>query len=80
MGVFVILVQVNLPSGDPIKIAGAGLGATFTLTQFHFHWGPDNTLGSEHLIDSVAAPLEVIWFIETQPVYATLAKYIYKIN
>lgn len=33
--------------------------ATYKLQQFHFHWGSDNTKGSEHQIDSKKYPAEV---------------------
>jgi carbonic anhydrase len=51
-------VQVNLPDNS-ITVSGAGFLATYTLAQFHFHWGPDNTVGSEHTVDGRAAPLEI---------------------
>lgn len=48
------LVQVN---SKDVTIAGAGLSSTYVLEQFHIHWS------SEHLVDSVAHPLEVGLFI-----------------
>lgn len=52
----IALVQVNLKD---VTIAGAGLNSTYVLEQFHLHWGSDAGVGSEHLVDSVAHPLEV---------------------
>lgn len=34
-------------------------GATYRLAQFHFHWGRDNSEGSEHTINGKAYPLEM---------------------
>jgi carbonic anhydrase len=51
-------VQVDMPDNS-IKMAGADLFATFTLSQFHFHWGPDDTTGSEHTINGQSYPLEI---------------------
>nr|ACO11031.1 Carbonic anhydrase 6 precursor [Caligus rogercresseyi] len=35
------------------------LGYQYEFSHFLFHWGGDNTVGSEHLLDGIAAPLEV---------------------
>ncbi|ESP01204.1 hypothetical protein LOTGIDRAFT_172731 [Lottia gigantea] len=40
-------------------IEGGGLHGRYKLTQFHFHWGSDNTRGSEHTINGVPARMEV---------------------
>jgi len=42
-----------------IKGGGLGLLNKFYLEQFHFHWGSDNTKGSEHQLYSVSYPMEV---------------------
>ncbi|QQP34882.1 Carbonic anhydrase 6, partial [Caligus rogercresseyi] len=34
-------------------------GYQYKFSHFLFHWGGDNTVGSEHLLDGIAAPLEV---------------------
>ena len=52
-------VEVGLPD-DSIKISGGGLIHTYTLRQFHFHWAASNDLGTEHTVDGVSAPLEVV--------------------
>jgi carbonic anhydrase len=35
------------------------LGKTFEMKQFHFHWGENDFVGSEHLINSKRYPLEI---------------------
>jgi carbonic anhydrase len=52
-------VQVNVGSGTAAEMSGGGLDDTFKLAQFHFHWGSDDTKGSEHLLDGKAYPMEV---------------------
>ena len=34
-------------------------GVKYLLVQTHWHWGPDDTLGSEHTIEGRKFPLEV---------------------
>jgi carbonic anhydrase len=51
-------VQVNMPDNS-VKMGGGDLFATFTLSQFHFHWGADDSTGSEHTINGKAYPLEI---------------------
>ena len=52
-------VQLRLPKnkeGQPTlptpSIEGGGLPGTFLLDHIHFHWGNDDTHGSEHFINS----------------------------
>lgn len=56
---FITLVQVRTPD-SLIAISGGDLTASYKLAQFHFHWGKDERNGSEHLIDGMASPLEVL--------------------
>ena len=61
--------QVDIASNDfnmnvgnvPFIIRGKDNDETvsYNLAQFHFHWGPDSSTGSEHTVDGVAYPLEV---------------------
>jgi len=44
---------------DKIRINGAGLPAEYVLEQFHFHWGVDDTIGSEHHVNGKSYPLEI---------------------
>lgn len=41
-----------LLTGMRPALAGGGLSSNYTLYEVHFHWGKDNSVGSEHLIDS----------------------------
>ncbi|XP_070572685.1 carbonic anhydrase-like isoform X2 [Ptychodera flava] len=50
-------VQVNLV-GD-YSITGAELPNTYTVAQFHFHWGSSNTVGSEHTLNGGKYPIEM---------------------
>ena len=34
-----------------LKISGGDLNSNYSLAQFHFHWGSESSLGSEHMID-----------------------------
>jgi carbonic anhydrase len=44
----------NLPT-----ISGSNFNGTYSLAQFHFHWGYSNNQGSEHTWDNMKFPLEV---------------------
>ncbi|XP_047473451.1 uncharacterized protein LOC125028139 isoform X2 [Penaeus chinensis] len=41
------------------RLAGGGLSGTFLLDSFHFHWGSEDSKGSEHLLGSCAFPAEM---------------------
>jgi len=51
-------VKVNIVN-ESIGIRAGGLPSTYTLKQFHFHWGSIESVGSEHRIDGHAYPIEV---------------------
>ena len=53
-------VVLNLASAADMKVTGGELPGTYKLEQFHFHWGSDDSKGSEHKVDNKAYPLEVI--------------------
>jgi len=56
----------------PFIMGGAlGLLNKFYLEQFHFHWGSDDTQGSEHQLDSVRYPMEV-HFVHRSARYGSL--------
>ena len=40
-------------------ISGGGLPGEYKLAQFHFHWGSDHQLGSEHHVNGEDFPAEV---------------------
>jgi carbonic anhydrase len=42
-----------------LSIKGAGLSGDYILEQFHFHWGPNNSEGSEHLLNGKAFSMEL---------------------
>ncbi|XP_050740226.1 uncharacterized protein LOC127010338 [Eriocheir sinensis] len=50
--------QVMAESTKPGMIIGGGL-EKYTFLQFHFHWGADNSKGSEHTIDGKRYPAEL---------------------
>jgi len=47
-------------SGAGMTVTGGELPGTYKLVQIHFHWGSDDSKGSEHTVDGKAYPLEVI--------------------
>lgn len=51
-------VQVNVPT-NLIHVKGGGLGATYALEQFHFHWGSTNSNGSEHNVNGYPSGMEI---------------------
>ncbi|KAK3893617.1 hypothetical protein Pcinc_002570, partial [Petrolisthes cinctipes] len=45
---------------DPVPtLVGGDLGHAYTFLQFHFHWGADDTRGSEHTVDGKVYPAEL---------------------
>lgn len=50
--------QVTYVTGD-LRVSGGGLLSEYGVEQFHFHWGGDDTRGSEHTINGVPFPMEV---------------------
>ncbi|XP_055957680.1 putative carbonic anhydrase 3 [Patella vulgata] len=50
-------------------ISNGGLSEQYKLAQFHFHWGSDDTKGSEHQLNSRTYPMEVTLmnFIPSNP-------------
>uniref|UniRef100_K1QML6 Carbonic anhydrase n=1 Tax=Magallana gigas TaxID=29159 RepID=K1QML6_MAGGI len=44
---------------DDVYLRGSNLGELYRAVEIHFHWGPDNGVGSEHVIDNHRHPLEV---------------------
>jgi len=54
------------------RISGAGLGSKYRLAQIHFHWGAENSRGSEHLKSNVSFPMEM-HLVHFKDEYPTLA-------
>lgn len=72
----VIAVKYTLDSANPITTQGGDLQNTYKLLQFHFHWGADDTKGSEHTVDGNEYPMEVSNFISIQsPLYRSLCSF-----
>ena len=50
-------VQLSLPSDHPTdqrpSIAAGGLSDLYIFQQLHFHWGSDDSHGSEHTVNSI---------------------------
>nr|ANJ65965.1 carbonic anhydrase [Hydroides elegans] len=46
-------------SGVQMTLTGGDLGETFIFEQLHFHWGHDDSLGSEHTVNGMAYPMEM---------------------
>ena len=40
-------------------MSGGGLNGVYTTVQFHFHWGANNNVGSEHTVDGKEYAAEV---------------------
>jgi len=47
--------------GTMPEVKGGELKGTFRFAQLHLHWGNESTVGSEHLLNGRAFPLEVHW-------------------
>merc|ERR1711874_201494 len=53
-------VQLDVETTDPaVGLSGGPLAEHYKVLQLHFHWGSDDTKGSEHTYDGTAYPLEV---------------------
>ena len=50
--------QVVNPPRQP-TMSGGHLESSYTMAQLHFHWAATDSMGSEHTIDRIAAPLEM---------------------
>lgn len=56
-----VLVKMDFEKGKVPLIQGGPLerSTPYQLEQFHFHWGENDTVGSEDLINNYAAPAEL---------------------
>jgi len=52
-------VKIEFSKDVQPSISGGGLNGTYNFDSLHFHWGKQNNLGSEHIIDHKPAPMEV---------------------
>lgn len=54
--------------GRAYNVSGGGLNGVYTTVQFHFHWGANNSVGSEHIVNGKEYAAEVSETImETRP-------------
>ena len=49
--VFVFLVQFDVDEDFAASVSGGPLSESYTLNQFHLHWGSQLGQGSEHTVD-----------------------------
>lgn len=64
-------IQINIDNDD-IYLMNGGLDGKYIATQFHFHWGHDDTEGSEHTLEGKAYPLE-LHIVHYKETYKNLA-------
>lgn len=51
--------MITMDSKIKPTISGGPLHGEYEFAQFHFHWGDNDTLGSEDLIDGRSYPMEL---------------------
>ena len=56
---------MSFPAGV-YNVSGGGLKDVYTTVQFHFHYGPNNTVGSEHIVDGEHYAAEVSKWVSEQ--------------
>ncbi|XP_068679291.1 carbonic anhydrase 2-like [Montipora foliosa] len=59
------------------NVSGGGLNGVYTTVQFHFHWGANNTVGSEHTVDGKEYAAE-LHFVSYNTKYANILEAIDK--
>jgi len=52
------------------NVSGGGLTGVYATVQFHFHWGPDNSVGSEHTVNGKEYAAELS---ESRKIFASLS-------
>ena len=50
--------QIDVSNSTAV-LSGGPLGSPYKVLQLHFHWGSDDTKGSEHFYDGQVFPMEV---------------------
>lgn len=53
------LVMITMDTTTKPTISGGPLQGEYEFAQFHFHWGDNDTFGSEDLIDGRSFPMEL---------------------
>lgn len=51
--------MVTIEADPRPTITGGPLNGVYEFTQLHFHWGDNDTMGSEDLIDGQSFPMEL---------------------
>ncbi|KAF2357411.1 Alpha carbonic anhydrase [Trinorchestia longiramus] len=51
--------QVEIDAAAAPRVDDGGLSGEYIFAQFHFHWGGDSSMGSEHTINGVRYPMEM---------------------
>ena len=51
--------KLSATASNAYSVSGGSLPTTYYATQFHFHWGSDDSKGSEHTVDGKSYPMEV---------------------
>lgn len=52
-------VAVTYAGDTALTVTGGSLGSTYRVYAFHWHWGANDTLGSEHTVNGKAYPMEL---------------------
>ena len=55
----IITVTFKLNEEGTVRMEGGGLDHTYDFVQFHFHWGSESGVGSEHTVHGKSYPAEV---------------------
>ncbi|XP_064118008.1 carbonic anhydrase 2-like isoform X1 [Macrobrachium nipponense] len=69
------VVEIDAPAAP--RVTQGGLKGEYIFAQFHFHWGGDSSLGSEHTIDGVRYPME-LHMVHYKGSYGSLANAVSK--
>lgn len=64
--------EMSFP-GRAYNVSGGGLNGVYTTVQFHFHWGANNTVGSEHIVNGKEYAAE-LHFVSFNTKYANLGE------
>ncbi|XP_047736691.1 carbonic anhydrase 14 [Hyalella azteca] len=65
--------QVEIDAAAAPRIDDGGLAGEYIFAQFHFHWGSDSSMGSEHTINGVRYPMEM-HMVHYKTAYGTIGK------
>lgn len=54
-----MIFSASMAITDSLTLRGAHLNGDYQLAEMHMHWGNNNSIGSEHALDSKKRPAEV---------------------